>query len=352
MNNKLLVEVSELMKKECDSILNAKTGEEMYESIDGILELLPLMLKSTYAVEKKPIDISIDSIKKKEHKEDGGPGSGNHNHSGRPGKIGGSSSEYSTNLQNEKNEILSEDVSMQALFLYKRGYLSKNDAVKAMEDETAPEKIEEYYKLLEKNGDPTPTKPVSKQVDAELAERVNAGEFHGYMEGREQYIKDWTGAGEQEAKKMNYELQTWFSGSWSRADTATLDRYIEKDHAYEGTIYRGLHFGKQDDYDKFMKQIDDNGGIIKMNGNSSWSSNEGTARGFAHTVDPDQNSVVIVCTKNRTSAPVSHISSQGEDEVLAHSKAKWTVLHKESTDLGDGIKNTMLYVIESGEYDD
>ena len=40
MNNKLLVEVSELMKKECDSILNAKTGEEMYESIDGILELL------------------------------------------------------------------------------------------------------------------------------------------------------------------------------------------------------------------------------------------------------------------------------------------------------------------------
>lgn len=73
-NNTNLNEVCQIIKSECDVIISADDETVVYECIDGILELLPLLLKAS--------DMSMNT--------DGGSGSGNWGHSGRPGKRGGS----------------------------------------------------------------------------------------------------------------------------------------------------------------------------------------------------------------------------------------------------------------------
>ena len=54
--------------------------------------------------------------------------------------------------------------------------------------------------------------------------------------------------------------------------------------------------------------------------------------------------MIIHCVQNKTSAPVSHLSHKGEDEVLAHSKAQWTVLG-----VKEGSNRTEITVIEAEE---
>lgn len=302
-------------------------------------------------------------------RKDGGPGSGNWGHAGVPGKVGGSAKgggkskksseksqkqkQYEAKLDQEKASVLAMKPNKQALALKKAGYLSHNDAVALMKNGKIEESVEKYYKILKENGDSTPDKPISEQLSGELAMRVRYGEFKNYNDAREVYISEMTGMKGREVSQTNYELQNWFGGSWKHADTKVIDNYIEKDHAYEGEIHRGLHFETKESYDTFMKTVSVPGKVIRNTDgkNSSWSSNEETARGFAHTVDGNVNSVVIHCLKNRTSAPVNHISTQGEDEVLAHSKAQWTVLRTKTEQVGRNTFNTEVYVIEKGEYD-
>jgi len=69
-----LIEVCGIIKTECDVVIHAENDEDMYQAIDGILELIPLLLKAS--------DMTMNT--------DGGPGSGNWGHGGRPGKKGGS----------------------------------------------------------------------------------------------------------------------------------------------------------------------------------------------------------------------------------------------------------------------
>ena len=297
--------------------------------------------------------------------EDGGPGSGNFGHKGRPGQRGGSGpgggsssgkheklesgepesskkqAAWSSKLSAEKDKILSQKQSDQALFAYNSGIADYDEAVQAMRDKTASGLVEKYYGIMEQNGDPTPDKPLSKQMDHELYQSIRDGKYPDYTSARIGMIREKTGQSEAQAQETYRQMDTWFGGSWSHANTDTLDRYIDQDDAYDGPIYRGMHF-TQEEYSAFM-QGKKPGERINMRGmNSSWTDNEEVAYTFYRN---GERRVKLTCVKNRTAAPVSHLSSKGENEILAHSKAEWTILS-----ISEGAEFTEIKVVETGSF--
>lgn len=260
------------------------------------------------------------------------------------------SSAWSKKVSEDLEKVSALKPSKQALYLWDNGFLEKDDAVKAMKDGSVTEKLKDYFDVMEENGNPAPAKETSGQVKdfGSIAENEFGNDWDA---ARFDYIKKYTGQSDEEAKKTQDEFDTWFSGSWSKADTATLDRYIDEDHAYDGELYRGLHFNENDEFDAFIDQCKPGSVITNRNGmNSSWSSDEFMAKHYAHSSDDEFASVVIHCVKNRTTSPVSHLSYQGEDECLSHSKAQWTVLHTNVGVSRKGYKKADVYVVEKGEY--
>lgn len=298
--------------------------------------------------------------------DDGGPGSGNFGHKGRPGLRGGSGkgggkayrtgskeegfsgvkaassskkAEWSAKLAAEKEQIKSQRQSDQALFAWESGIAGHDEAVQAMHDKTASELVDKYFGIMEENGDPTPDKPLSKQMDKEIHQAVREGK--DWEQARVDLIREKTGQSEEEARKTREQLGTWFGGSWSHADTDVIDRYIDQDSAYDGTIYRGMHFSEEE-YAAFMQGMKP-GARMNMRGmNSSWTNNEEVAYTFYRG---GERKVKLTCVKNRTAAPVSHLSDKGEDEIVAHSRAEWTIL---SIEEAPGL--TEIKVVETGEY--
>lgn len=308
--------------------------------------------------------------------QDGGPGSGNWGHEGRPGELGGSAkgggsenrqgssesgytssakkAEYKARLKSEKESLLSQDEEEQATTLWDSGYLTEDEAVDAMDNGTLPEKIEEYYSLLEENGDTTSEKPTTEENDSMGPHNdIQSGKYKDYSEARIGYIKETTGLPEDECLEIRNAMRAWTSSSHDPgAKTEQLDKFIENDSTYDGTIYRGLHFGTDEDYEKFMENVQ-RGSTISANEsgmNASWSSLEDDAVNFSHRSNQYANSVVIKCVKNRTSSPIAYLNSVGEEEVISHSKAQWTVLNVQVTEKGGGGKNADITVIECGEY--
>lgn len=311
---------------------------------------------------------------KRQSRCDGGPGSGNWGHAGVKGQRGGSapgggaanrlgskekgfssavkvSSAWSKKCDEEMASVLSKKRNMQALYISDTGFATDEVCIKAMRsgDEATKKLVEDYFDVLKKNGDTTPTNPTSKQLSSQLDQDVRDGKYDGDWEkARKGYMKEMAGMDDAQTEKTYKEMRTWFGGSWDRADTETLDNYVASDHVYDGTMYRGMHFERAD-YDDFMKDVKPGSTINMRSKNSSWSSDEETAARFAHRNDETWNSITIECVKNRTSAPVAHLAGNGEGEVLASSKAQWTVLHAETYDTAYGTKKTRITVMEKGE---
>ena len=263
------------------------------------------------------------------------------------GPGGGGASAWSAGLEEEKQKVLQMKPAKQALYVLDHDGETYDNCVAAMENGTTEALVNNYFAIMAANGDPTPTKQTSDQLTYKLKDDVNGGKYDGYQEAREGYIQNMAGQSQAEAKASMAEFQKWFGGSWDSAETSILDKYIESDHVYDGKIYRGMKFDDAG-YDAFMENISP-GAQISMKRNSSWSSNEDVARNFGAHVYDDVNTVMVTCVKNRTSAPVAHLSTQGEDEVLAHSNAKWTVLHSETVVWPSGARKTYLTVVEAGE---
>lgn len=259
-----------------------------------------------------------------------------------PGAGGGSA--WSASLQAEKDEVMAMESNEQALYVWEHDGETEDVCVDAMNNGQTEALVNNYFAIMEANGDPTPVNPTSDQLTRQLQSDVESGKYPGYTEARTDYIKSMSGLGDAEASAVLKEMEKWFSNSWTDADTGTIDKYIEKDHVYEGTIYRGMKFDHEG-FDSFMKNISP-GAEISMKRNSSWSSDEGVARRFGAHVQDDIDTVMITCVKNKTSAPVAHLSTQGESEVLAHSNAKWTVLHSEVVTWPSGAKKAHITVIE------
>lgn len=263
---------------------------------------------------------------------------------------GGSSSAWASKLAEEKARVLSLKPNEQALYVCENDGETEDNCVGAMYNKQTEALVNNYFAIMEANGDPTPTKRKSGQLNIDLALEVEDGEYEGYEEARLAYIQNMSGQSASAAKTTLKEFETWFSNSWDKADTAVIDKYIEADHVYDGTMYRGMRFGDVADFDAFMKDVSP-GAQIQMRRNSSWSNSEETARRFGNHVYDNMNTVMITCVKNRTSAPVAHLSTQGEGEIIAHSKARWTVLHSEVYQWSSGAKKAYLTVVETGEYD-
>ena len=255
-------------------------------------------------------------------------------------------SNWTKKMDEELNTMLQKKSNEQAEFLYDSGMLSMDAAVEAMNNGTTQAYVKNYFAIMKANGDPTSNKPLSDNP-ANRNRDVNSGKYSSHDEAKKEYIKEKTGMNDTEATKVSKELTTWTSNSWDAADTATIDKFIEQDHTYKGEIYRGMKFSDSD-YQSFMQNVDV-GSVISMRRNSSWSSNEDDAVIFSHNSQDDVNSVIIKCVKNRTSSPIAYINSQGEAEVVAHSKAKWTVLQNETYETRSGGKKTYLTVVEKGD---
>ena len=260
----------------------------------------------------------------------------------------GSGSAYEKALEEEQARVLAMKPNEQAEYVWDHDGETEENCVAAMKNGETEALVKNYFAIMKANGDPTPTNPTSDQVKNQLKDEVEyRRKYKGYEEARTDYIQQMTGMDEAEAAATLKEFNKWFSGSWGDADTATLDNYIEKDHVYDGKMYRGMKFNPET-FDAFMENISP-GATISMRRNSSWSSDEAVARSFAaHSYDATF-SVMITCVKNRTSAPVDHLSGVGESEVIAHSNAKWTVLHSEVVTWPSGAKKAYLTVVEKGE---
>ena len=260
----------------------------------------------------------------------------------------GSGSAYEKELEEEQARVLAMKPNEQAEYVWDHDGETEDNCVAAMKNGETEALVKNYFAIMKANGDPTPTNPTSDQVKNQLKDEVEyRRKYDGYEEARTDYIQKMTGMDEAEAAATLKEFNKWFSGSWGDADTATLDNYIAKDHVYDGKMYRGMKFNPET-FDAFMENISP-GATISMKRNSSWSSDEAVARSFAaHSYDATF-SVMITCVKNRTSAPVDHLSGVGESEVIAHSKAQWTVLHSEVVTWPSGAKKAYLTVVEKGE---
>lgn len=301
---------------------------------------------------------------------DGGPGSGNFGHAGRPGKVGGSSNgegggsapeegnapetpersgKYFDQIRKKREISRKWPENRKAEYAFEHGLATEEEAIDAMNNGTAQSLLDRYFDILEKNGDPTPTKEKRKSPD--LNDEViyqkkwspsEEGKRDEFTVARLSYIRDWTGCSEEEAERTLDEMGTWFSGRWGHADTKTLDKYIDDDGVYDGEIYRGIALDQKEYEDLMAKSRP--GGTVRMIGrNSSWTSDKEMACRFAGS-DEAYRHVVFKCVANRTAAPVSHLSTHGEDEVLAHSRAQWTVLAVQ-----EGRNRTVITVIESAD---
>ena len=260
----------------------------------------------------------------------------------------GSGSAYEKELEEEQARVLAMKPNEQAEYVWDHDGETEDNCVAAMKNGETEALVKNYFAIMKANGDPTPTNPTSGQVKNQLKDEVEyRRKYKGYEEARTDYIQKMTGMDEAEAAATLKEFNKWFSGSWGDADTATLDNYISKDHVYDGKMYRGMKFNPET-FDAFMENISP-GATISMRRNSSWSSDEAVARSFAaHSYDATF-SVMVTCVKNRTSAPVDHLSGVAESEVIAHSNAKWTVLHSEVVTWPSGAKKAYLTVVEKGE---
>lgn len=100
-----------------------------------------------------------------------------------------------------------------------------------------------------------------------------------------------------------------------------LERLISISPKYDGTTYRGLNVNNT----TLRRFIDlaDNGGILSMDGTSSWSTDEMTAKYFAAG---DEKRVIIRCNGKQMGTSIrAYAANPHEHEILVSRKAKWKI---------------------------
>lgn len=255
-------------------------------------------------------------------------------------------SEWSDHLKKERESLSGKKQSEKALYANDHYIASQDDCIRAMQEGKADELLDDYFRIMEQNGDPKPSKRTAGQISI-----MQEGKEIGYTEARRKHIREDTGCGPGMDETYRETLEKYFS---SYIDTdeekKIIDDYVSKAPAYDGIIYRGIAWDQGNGgYEEFMKNVHQ-GSELDMRGEiSSWSSNEEVSRNFAHHGDNNADSVMLVCVGNRTAVPVDHLSMMGESEVLAGSEAKWTVLYSETATWDSGARKSWIYVIEKGE---
>lgn len=273
----------------------------------------------------------------------------NENHDPKTGRFStgdGAGGSWDNKVSQMRSEYDALPNNKKAVYLWKSNFLSKEDSLKAMKSGEVDKYADEYFQVLKENGDYNPTGAVRDNSNRS-EEMVRSGEYSNYTDARIALIMQDTGMGADEASQTYDELQTWFSNRWTYADTEVIDNYLAKTPAYDGVLYRGMHFDNADELDAFSGSLRAGDRLKMGDKNSSWTDSEETARLYAHNVDESYSSVMLVNTKNKTASPVADLSTQGEGEILAPSTAEWTVLRTETFDLPNGNKKQWVYLVEA-----
>lgn len=226
--------------------------------------------------------------------------------------------------------------------LSRTGMFDKQELLEAMKSGNLDDYREQYYQILEDNGDVT--------IRGERTNQNLPSEYTTPREAMEHDIRAnalASGMTEAEIDQMFDEARTWFSNEWNRANTSYVDRFVDLTPTYDGVIQRGMHFENSADFDNFMQGVQQ-GSVIGMNGsNSSWTSSAETARRYAHYGDDEINSVLLVCDRNVTSSAACRYSGYSDEaEILASSTARWTVTRTEIETLPNGTRNAVIHLIE------
>lgn len=307
---------------------------------------------------------SMGDMVGKQTATDGGAGSGNFGHSGRPGKRGGSakrggggggsgggsgeSSKESESfkarsklIQKARNDFKKKSKTEKIVFGREKGFLPPKDdhdafvkwksegdkkglSVDKYIDYCAARyfTIEKYKKSYIPGGEPlygskeykTPMKPTKGQEK----------QIHD-ANGKIHKIQDDLGVDSRTASLMQKGLSKHF-GNGAAVDP-WIDRYIDADHRYEGPIYRwkGYWGDKADDVVKTLVP----GAKIQNPYGSNWSfsSDPDATKEFGSWDSPTATSICYICDDNKTAAPVQCYSGygEGECEVLPHSKTSYTI---------------------------
>lgn len=240
---------------------------------------------------------------------DGGPGSGNFGHEGRPGEIGGSApgdnvseqcgkmmsrlSEINDELRKCNDEMISKGITPDIMERM-QSLVAESESVKAKLESADPSSRSNVSKRLCEEGHPTKQQIVDS-LPKEWRESYDPDSEQSFGAAFSAKIGSWCGEGYKDLK-----------------DDRVLDEAIHKSSAKwnSGNLYRGLSI------DESELSLLKPGGSIKMNGISSWSSDISPAMSFATT---EQCPVLIVdkSSGQRNALPIAQMSHRSwEKEVM------------------------------------
>lgn len=240
---------------------------------------------------------------------DGGPGSGNFGHEGRPGEIGGSApgdnvseqcgkmmsrlSEINDELRKCNEEMISRGITPEVMERM-QSLVAESESVKAKLESTDPSSRSNVSKRLCEEGHPT-KQQIIDSLPKEWRESYDPDSEQSFEAAFSAKIGSWCGEGYKDLK-----------------DDRVLDEAIHRSSAKwdSGNLYRGLSI------DESELSLLKPGGSIKMNGISSWSSDISPAMSFATT---EQCPVLIVdkSSGQRNALPIAQMSHRSwEKEVM------------------------------------
>lgn len=130
-----------------------------------------------------------------------------------------------------------------------------------------------------------------------------------------------------------------------------IDKGLALMPRFKGKIYRGISFDimEEDDKEKFKNLFSNlkEGGIISIKDSpSSWTSDEEVASQFSRGFTDLSNSVLFVCSNNKSGASIQHISKFGprEAEVLVPSNVKYRI---KKIEVRDKKMNSPFFLLDT-----
>lgn len=297
---------------------------------------------------------------------DGGSGSGNFSHAGRPGQVGGSapagggggggssesgseshapamqaSPKYQKELDESLVKFREADFTERNAMLAERGILPfhiaseeegwfgendfwRNSMKKAgydvgdMDFKKAADYAMARYTLMEKY--------TNAHGERKYPEKVSEGMPDRLYSDRQKLkaVRYFTGVDEEEAQKMLDGIKAHCTSG--QADCEWVDKYIDANGRYEGKIFRWKGYIGEEGKKKLESLVP--GAKLSNPHESNWSfsSDNFATVSFGHLWSPDTTTFCYVCDRNITGAPISQYSDHGgEWEVVPHSKTTYTV---------------------------
>ena len=293
---------------------------------------------------------------------DGGAGSGNFGHSGRPGKRGGSakrgsgggsvSKERAKEIKKDRDNFKKLDTDAKIKTLSKLGQIAYPSLFSSQEA-LVRDYAEKHKMSVDKYLDWRAARYFTMrkfQPEIEYKTPLKSKEVqnnHLDAKGRFDYIKNHTGCSNQITKKMSESLSDHFGSS--NADCEWTDKFIDADGRYEGPIYRWKSYSG----DKAKKVV---AGLVpgakignKHESNWSFSSDPWVTSHFgSYNSEMDDVSIRYTCDRNITGSPVQCLSGFGssEAEVIPHSKTTYTITSVEKVKMPNGGTMYDVHMVE------